>query len=37
MERPIAIRAKSVITPLTRIEPGVVLIKGERIAGVGTT
>ncbi len=37
MERPIAIRAKCIITPLTRIEPGVVLIEGKTIAGVGTT
>lgn len=37
MERPIAIRARSIITPLARIEPGVVLIEGERIAEVGTT
>lgn len=35
MENIIAIRAKCIITPLARIAPGTVLVKGERIAAVG--
>jgi len=35
MENIIAIRAKCSISPLTRIAPGTILVKGERIAAVG--
>ena len=35
MDNPIAIRAAQIITPFENIKPGIVLIKGEKIAAVG--